>query len=263
MKVVQSFGTTPWYTDNAPEAERLKVLDNLVAGCQGKTKIPLVIYGVPNKDCVHGYTNKGTNKNAGDYEKFIGELSNRFSSQHMVYVVEPDALGLMAGGGCGSQHMNSLLIAVKKLSENPNAELFMDVGYWTLFDNTSKDAVVKAFKQLAVRGVGQEAQGYQKTDKMLELCESFARSVGDQNLKCVIDTSRNNKGPTPKNEWCNANVGSIDVPPTMNTGSPRAAYFLWIKPPGESDGTCDKQSRDESLVGPAAGEFFKEHFDIL
>ncbi len=75
----------------------------------------------------------------------------------------------------------------------------------------------------------------------------------------VIDTSRNGSGPLdlapfgrpPYNQpqevldklvgmrWCNPPGAKLGHPPTVNTGVPLVDAFLWIKNPGESDGSCN------------------------
>jgi endoglucanase len=75
----------------------------------------------------------------------------------------------------------------------------------------------------------------------------------------VIDTSRNARGPldvaqfglAPYNQpeevlaklavmrWCNPPGARIGQAPTANTGVPLLDAFLWIKNPGESDGSCN------------------------
>lgn len=77
----------------------------------------------------------------------------------------------------------------------------------------------------------------------------------------IIDTSRNGQGPlvtnqyanTPYNQpasvvktitggsWCNPPARGLGFRPTANTGFPLADAVLWIKTPGQSDGTCDAQ----------------------
>jgi endoglucanase len=67
----------------------------------------------------------------------------------------------------------------------------------------------------------------------------------------IIDTGRNGNGPptgfAKKDErnWCNPDGRALGTPPTTNTGDPLCDAFFWLKPPGESDGTCNH--------GPAAG----------
>jgi endoglucanase len=75
----------------------------------------------------------------------------------------------------------------------------------------------------------------------------------------VIDTSRNGRGilktdayalaphHQPKEilrkldagSWCNPPNAGLGLRPTADTGVPRVDAFLWVKIPGESDGSCD------------------------
>ena len=75
----------------------------------------------------------------------------------------------------------------------------------------------------------------------------------------VIDTSRNGQGPfyanayanPPYNQpasvittlnngsWCNPPARGLGVPPTSSTGIALLDAYLWVKTPGQSDGTCD------------------------
>jgi endoglucanase len=75
----------------------------------------------------------------------------------------------------------------------------------------------------------------------------------------VIDTGRNGQGPfnatpygaAPYNQpssvlgalgggaWCNAPNAGLGLRPTSDTNQPLADAYLWIKTPGESDGSCD------------------------
>ena len=63
----------------------------------------------------------------------------------------------------------------------------------------------------------------------------------------VVDTSRNGRGPAPGGEWCNPAGRGLGAPPAIAPGGGPDAN-LWIKRPGESDGTCNG--------GPAAGVFW-------
>ncbi|TMW61481.1 hypothetical protein Poli38472_012672 [Pythium oligandrum] len=269
IDVVQQYGSVPWYTDNQGVADQQKVIDTL-KGCDPNTKIPIVVYGIPNKDCEANYSNKGINKSEQDYQAFIVRLTAAFPSQNMIYIVEPDAMGLLADSKCAQDNMygDRVRYAINELSKNPSAELYLDVGYWTLANDAQRKKIVDAVNAVwtpgsKLKGIALNTSNYQKTEKILELCDKFATESGRSDAKCIVDTSRNHKGPTSANEWCNANNAGIGQPPTMQTGNARAAYYLWVKPPGESDGTCTEQKSGESMIGPDAGHFFKEHFDLL
>jgi endoglucanase len=119
----------------------------------------------------------------------------------------------------------------------------------------------------------------------------------------VIDTGRNGRGPLnaavyaarPFNQppevigsltggnYCNPPLAGLGLRPTADTGTPLLDAYLWIKVPGESDGSCDivggPRAWDYSsynpwgitgdaqkhfdplwgMVDPAAGEWFPEH----
>jgi endoglucanase len=76
--------------------------------------------------------------------------------------------------------------------------------------------------------------------------ERLSRLLGGKHF--IIDTSRNGLGTATT--WCNARGQALGVTPTTNTGHPLVDAFLWIKVPGESDGTCGG--------GPRAGSWWNE-----
>lgn len=89
----------------------------------------------------------------------------------------------------------------------------------------------------------------------------------------VIDTSRNGQGawtptisyPDPQ-DWCNPPDRGLGIATTADTGNPLVDAFLWIKIPGESDGSCTRGLGEAGvtvdpewgLIDPPAGEWFPE-----
>ncbi|RLO05788.1 hypothetical protein DYB28_013262, partial [Aphanomyces astaci] len=76
-----------------------------------------------------------------------------------------------------------------------------------------------------------------------------------------FDTSRNYRGSVG-DEWCNSRSAGIGAPPGTDTGHPLVDYNLWLKVPGESDGTCSGRTAD-AQEGPSAGAFFPDGFASL
>jgi endoglucanase len=88
----------------------------------------------------------------------------------------------------------------------------------------------------------------------------------------VIDTSRNGQGPwTPTvtypdaETWCNPPDRGVGPRPTAATGIALADAELWIKTPGESDGSCNRGIAGSTtdpewggIVDPAAGAWFPQ-----
>jgi len=104
----------------------------------------------------------------------------------------------------------------------------------------------------------------------------------------VIDTSRNGQGPLDASpyaaapfdqpasaiagldagNWCNPPTAGLGLRPSTNTSAPLGDAYLWVKIPGESDGTCDiaggARAWDYSAYNPWAltGDA-QNHFDPL
>ena len=75
------------------------------------------------------------------------------------------------------------------------------------------------------------------------------RGVKAKNRHYVIDTSRNGRA-TAGAQWCNPPGQGLGVKPRW-VGAKRLDAYLWIKRPGESDGSCNG--------GPAAGSWWTEY----
>ncbi len=88
----------------------------------------------------------------------------------------------------------------------------------------------------------------------------------------VVDTSRNGVGPwtppagvyTDAQDWCNPPNRGLGVRPTAKTGVPLLDAYLWVKVPGESDGSCTRGTAGPGdpeyggAVDPAAGAWWPE-----
>jgi endoglucanase len=87
----------------------------------------------------------------------------------------------------------------------------------------------------------------------------------------VVDTSRNGQGPWvppphppgDAQDWCNPPDRGVGLRPSANTGQPLVDAYLWVKIPGESDGSCYRwtggpQDPVRHMVDPAAGQWFPE-----
>ncbi|KAJ0395073.1 hypothetical protein P43SY_003133 [Pythium insidiosum] len=274
---IEAVGSQPiaeWFTDQHPDAagrarELFRKKCPLSGASQGAdASCPtIVVYGLPNKDCEHGFSTFGSNKDSQAYRAFLQELVTSAQNQRVVYILEPDAIGLLAGNGCGNanNYADNLAMALDVLGANPNADIYLDIGYWTLA-NDQKAAEVAALVRRVDRagrckGIALNTSNYRPVNEMVEACERFSRATSGK-YRCIIDTSRNYVTPPSSNEWCNTKGMGIGPLPTQNTGHPLIDYFVWVKPPGESDGECSGRTAD-ALLGPQAGKFFPEHFKQL
>ncbi|CAK4669838.1 hypothetical protein AeNC1_005265 [Aphanomyces euteiches] len=261
-----------WWTDNNPsyytEMQKLLNLCN-------DTSIPTVIvYGLPNKDCSAGESNKGSNTDATTYLKFVKDLADLVGTRPVIYIMEPDAFGLHIDSPCAKTngYLDNMMSAIPLLTnDNANASLYVDIGYWAFNTTERVQMVAEAWKQLvskgaSVRGIALDTSNYRKNDEMIDTCQKFVTSLKTSDYRCVIDTSRNYLGPKEGTaEWCNNRYAAIGIPPTNNTANDLIDYFLWLKTPGESDGTCSGGgiSSDALKNGPAAGQFYEKAFSLM
>lgn len=92
----------------------------------------------------------------------------------------------------------------------------------------------------------------------------------------VVDTSRNGQGPwTPPaglypdpQDWCNPPARGLGTRPTANTGVAGLDAFLWVKVPGESDGSCTRGTAgpvdpEWGALDPAAGAWWPDQVHQL
>merc|ERR1712137_280735 len=106
-----------------------------------------------------------------------------------------------------------------------------------------------------VKGVTINTSNYRSNDECATYCTNFQKAMGKSDMICVVDTSRNFIG-SATSDWCNVLTAGIGKPPSSDTGFSNLDYFLWIKPPGESDGQCTDG-------GPQAGLFYAKGFTKL
>jgi hypothetical protein len=270
VKELSKHSSAIWYTDNEVAATMQSRINQMLSHCPDNSRLMLVVYGLPNKDCEAGFSNVGSNKNATDYKNFIQTLANLVGNRKVLYVVEPDAVGLVANGGCAVKegYTDNIHTALQILSQNENADIYLDVGYWTLLGEASAIRIANAVKTLStagkLKGIALNSGHFRPTADMARLCTTFQNAYNSTSLNCVIDTSRNNNNNPTSTEWCNARFGGIGRPPTSNTDISNVDYLIWIKPVGESDGTCDSADlTPDAMKGPPAGQFFLEGFISL
>ncbi|KAF4028607.1 Glycosyl hydrolases family 6 [Phytophthora infestans] len=253
IETLENYAIASWFTDRQSTDERSTTISDMLSQCSEDTRLSVVVYGIPNKDCAAGLSSEGSVKSTDDYKAFLQELTDAVGDRKVLYVVEPDALGLLTqDGGCGASagYLDNLKVAVAALSANANAELYVDIGYWMLAYPDSASKVATAMKDIGssgrVKGVTINTSNYRSNDECADYCTNFQTAMGSTDMKCIVDTSRNYNG-SPTSDWCNVPTAGIGKPPTSETGISNIDYFMWIKPPGE------RREQGMSKIGDGSG----------
>ncbi|KAF1784926.1 Enkurin domain [Phytophthora cactorum] len=236
IELVAKQQVAQWYTDRVADVSTL-AKSVVLPKCDVESASPptVIVYGLPQKDCAHGFSTGGSNANTNDYRVFLQQLAASAGDRQIVYILEPDAVGLLADNGCGN-----------------------DKGYAANLGQAAAVAqIVNAVDpDSRCKGISLNTSNYRSNAEMIATCERFVKASG-RDYKCIVDTSRN--FVSGSSEWCNSEWAGIGEFPTSHTGSSVVSRYIWAKPPGESDGECTGQS-NEALRGPSAGTFFPDHF---
>jgi endoglucanase len=207
----------------------------------------LVAYNIPHRDC--GAHSAGGARNADAYRRWIVGMARGIKQRPSVVILEPDAL---ANTDCLPLRLKDeryVLIweAVRTLQQAGSA-VYIDAGHaaWH-HPTTMADRLTKAGVRDAA-GFAVNVANYQPTASSITYGNKLSGLVGGKHY--VIDTSRNGSRQTAR-EWCNPRNQALGPAPTARTGHALVDAFLWIKTPGQSDGTCGG--------GPRAGAWWADY----
>jgi hypothetical protein len=224
-------------------------ISGVMASAKEQSTTPIiVIYNVPNRD--NGGYSAGGAENEADYESWITELAEALTTPSLV-ILEPDAISL----GVVSYLPDLMAFALSKLK--PMHQVYLDGGGSTW--NSAQDQAQRLVNNHVAQADGffANVSGFNKTSDV----EAYGNNVltamaslGVTGKKFVIDTSRNGVG-NPSGQTFNPPNVALGTPTTTKTDESNCAAYLWVKAPGESDGTANG--------GPSAGTFWQKYADEL
>lgn len=206
----------------------------------------------PHRDC--GSYASGGFATGTDYRGWIDAVASGLGSSPATIIVEPDALAM---ADCLSpdqrqERFDLVRYAVDTLTRDPAAAVYVDAGHsrWL-----SAEAMAARLNDVGVgraRAFSLNVSNFYTTDEEIGYGEAISGLTNGSHY--VIDTSRNGAGPAPDAplNWCNPSGRALGAPPTTATAGAHADAYLWIKRPGESDGTCGRGE-------PQAGRFVSQY----
>lgn len=209
------------------------------------------IYGIPHRDC--GSFAAGGFGSAGEYRGWIDGIANDLGSSPAAVVVEPDALAMAdcLSGDQRQERYDLIRYAVEALTRDPNAAVYVDAGHLRWHSAEDMAGRLNQAGVARARGFSLNTANFFTTGDEIGYGEAISGLTNGSHY--VIDTSRNGVGPAPDSalNWCNPSGRALGTPPTAATAGAHADAYLWVKRPGESDGTCDKGD-------PPAGTFVNQ-----
>lgn len=267
----------------------------------------LVVYDLPERDCSASASSGELAVAAGGEARYANEFIEPLAaqlrahpSQRVVIVVEPDSLANIATNtnvpkcaAADSVYRRSIALAVRRLSM-PNVWLYLDAAHaaWLGWARNRakiaqiyRDVLAQAGGADKIRGFATNVSNYDTLrggdiarlepsdpcpDELtyVEKLSASLTEVGIAGKGFLIDTSRNGRAgiKSKSGSWCNVAGAGLGERPQASP-VPGVDAYLWIKPPGDSDGAsdpsapgydanCGAGSADSLPGAPRAGQWF-------
>ncbi len=211
----------------------------------------IVAYNIPHRDC--GSYSAGGARDAGAYRSWIQSLASGIGNREAIVILEPDALAQITCLGANDQKERLTLIAeaVNVFKSQTKAYVYIDAGTSAWVGADYMSSLLQSANVANARGFSLNVSNFQTNASSANYGNTVSSKIG--NKPYTIDTSRNGQGPG--NDWCNPPGRGLGKKPTTTTNQANIDSYLWIKRPGESDGSCNG--------GPSAGGWFESYARTL
>ena len=201
-----------------------------------KTPI-LAVYGIPDRDC--GLYSSGGLPGASDYKAWIRQIAAGVRDQHVLLVLEPDAIPFYGDPRCqnAGNRLGLLRFASRSLS-SAGAWVYLDAGHsdWRPYD--TRAALLKKAGIAYDRGFSTNVANFRTTSEETAYAGFLLKGLRDLGIKgmhYVRDTSRNGNASPVSGDVTNPRWALVGKSPKLVFDGAFDGN-LWIKHPGESDG---------------------------
>ena len=164
-------------------------------------------------------------------------------------IVEPDALAMAdcLSADQRQERFDLIRYAVDTLTRNPAAAVYVDGWSLALGERRQDGRHAQRVGVSKARGFSLNTANFFTTDEEIGYGDAISGMTNGAHY--VIEPRATGPGrPTGSLYWCNPTAAHSGTPPTTATASGNADAYLWVKRPGESDGSCGRGD-------PGAGSF--------
>ncbi|CAN5195795.1 glycoside hydrolase family 6 protein [soil metagenome] len=236
--------TAIWLTPEQHDTQHVtSFVDGIVSAAADADQLPVfVVYGIPNRDC-SGQSGGGTT--AADYPTWVAAIAAGLQKRTSIVVLEPDSLALTDQCGNADERVAEIAQAAGILSSS-STSVYLDGGHSTFLSAEKQADLLNRAGVSKVRGFASNVSNFNTTDAEIAYDSKVSSLTGGAHF--VIDVGRNGNGSN--GDWCNPSGRRLGDPPAVIDDGTAHDANLWIKNPGESDGSCNG--------GPAAGVWWPD-----
>jgi endoglucanase len=224
------------------------VVNAVLDAAARQSAIPVfVLYAIPDRDC--GSFSRGGYTTDGQYRTFVNQIAAGVEGRTAVFIVEPDALPMEDSCLTVSQQANrdSLIAYASKTLAVNNSSVYLDAGDPGWQTQATMAVRLRAAGVQYDKGFSLNVSSFFTTAAQEAYGNVLSADLGHKHF--VIDTSRNGNGPGTT--WCNPPGRALGTAPTSVTDDKLVDAYLWIKFPGQSDGSCNG--------GPSSGAWWTSY----
>jgi len=211
------------------------VVASYVGAADANDKLPvLVAYNLPGRDACGGQSGGGAGS-VSAYRTWISSFAAGVGTKPAVVVIEPDALGDFAcmSDTAVQERLGMLTYATQMFQQKaPNTYAYLDGGNAGWVAASTMASRLNSAGVRNVRGFSVNVSNYYTTSASVSYGNAVTSALGYP-AKFVVDTSRNANGSN--GQWCNPAGRKLGATAQVGGG---AEMLLWVKTPGNSDGTC-------------------------
>lgn len=241
LKKIAKQPTARWFGDWNTNIQ--SDVDSYVTKLKKAGTLPVMVaYNIPDRDC--GNYSSGGSADTAAYLEWVQAFASGIGNRHAIVILEPDALALDC---LYDTAVDRIADAVIILKSKPHITVYIDAGHPHWQTATEMAQRLKQANVHTADGFALNVSNFYTTKQNLRYGTKISNLIKRKHF--IIDTSRNGNGSN--GEWCNPVGRAIGHVPTIQTRHILVDAYLWVKPPGESDGECNG--------GPVAGAWWPEY----